>query len=136
MKYTLRAAIAALSIGSIPPAMAGDGGSNPNTVLTEIPGVITQAPAPTEQRQSAQTDAGPAMADGCFRRSGITSTSGPASPSASTCHRHRGHNLHPVQQFLPIWRGRRDAVSRGYTITQTAAMRGTSPSYSSERRAM
>jgi hypothetical protein len=57
MKYTLRAAIAALSIGSIPPAMAGDGGSNPNTVLTEIPGVITHAPAPTEQRQSAQTDA-------------------------------------------------------------------------------
>ena len=31
MKYTLRAAIAALSIGGIPPAMAGEGGSNPNT---------------------------------------------------------------------------------------------------------
>jgi hypothetical protein len=53
MKYTLRAAIAALSIGSIPPAMAGDGSSNPTTVLTEI----AHAPAPTEQRQSAQTDA-------------------------------------------------------------------------------
>jgi hypothetical protein len=57
MKYTLRAAIAALSIGSIPPAMAGDSGSNPNTVFTETPGVIMHTPARTEQRQSAQTDA-------------------------------------------------------------------------------
>jgi hypothetical protein len=47
MKYTLRAAIAALSIGSIPPAMAGEGASNPNTVFTEIPGVIAHAPAQT-----------------------------------------------------------------------------------------
>jgi hypothetical protein len=59
MKYTLRAAIAALSIGSIPPAMAGEGGSNPNTVATEIPGVIPHAPGQTEQqRQSAQTQSG------------------------------------------------------------------------------
>ena len=57
MKYTLRAAIAALSIGSIPPAMAGEDGFNPNTVVTEIPGVTAHAPAQTEQRQSAQTNA-------------------------------------------------------------------------------
>jgi hypothetical protein len=56
MKYTLRAAIAALSIGSIPPAMAGESGSNPNTVVTEIPGVVEHAPARTEQRQSVQTE--------------------------------------------------------------------------------
>jgi hypothetical protein len=58
MKYTLRAAIAALSIGSIPPAMAADRGSNPNATFTEIPGIIAHAPgAQTEQRRSAQTDA-------------------------------------------------------------------------------
>ena len=63
MKYTLRAAIAALSIGSIPPAMAGEGASNANTVFTEIPGMIAHAPAQTapgldavQQRQSAQTN--------------------------------------------------------------------------------
>ena len=56
MNYTLRAAIAALSIGSIPPAMAGEGGFNPNTVSTEIPSMIAQAPSQTEQRQSAQTN--------------------------------------------------------------------------------
>jgi hypothetical protein len=57
----LCAAIAALSIGSIPPAMAGEGGSNPNTVFTEIPGAV--APAQTapgfdtvQQRQSAHTN--------------------------------------------------------------------------------
>jgi hypothetical protein len=61
MKYTLRAAIAALSIGSIPQAMAGEDGSKPNTVFTEIHGVIAHAPAQTvpwldtiQQRQSAQ----------------------------------------------------------------------------------
>jgi hypothetical protein len=43
MKFVLRAAIAAVSIGSIPPAMAGEGGPNPNS--TEVPGVIAQAPA-------------------------------------------------------------------------------------------
>ncbi len=60
----LRAAIAALGIGSIPPAMAGEGGSNPNTVFTEIPGMIAHAPTQTvpgldtvQQRQSAQTNA-------------------------------------------------------------------------------
>ena len=66
MKYTLRAAIAALSIGSIAPAMAGEAGSsNPNTVFTEIPGVIAHAPAQTalgldtvQQRPSAQSGPG------------------------------------------------------------------------------
>jgi hypothetical protein len=66
MKYTLRAAIAALSIGSIPPAMAGEAGSsNPNTVFTEIPGVIAHAPAQTapgldtvQQRHSVQSGHG------------------------------------------------------------------------------
>jgi hypothetical protein len=57
MRYTLRAAMAALSIGSIPPAMAGESGSNPNTVFTEIPSVIAPAPAQTGQRQSVQTNA-------------------------------------------------------------------------------
>jgi hypothetical protein len=43
MKFVLlRAAIAAVSIGSIPPAIAGEGGPNPNT---ELPGLIAQAPA-------------------------------------------------------------------------------------------
>ena len=85
MKYTLRAAIAALSIGSIPPAMAGEDGSNPNTVFTEIPGVIAHAPARQFRGSTQYSSASrrrptpsPAMADGCFRRSGITSTSGPA----------------------------------------------------------
>ena len=64
MKYTLRAAIAALSIGSILPAMADEDGSNPNTVFTEIPDVIAHAPSQTvpgpdsvQQRQSALTNA-------------------------------------------------------------------------------
>ena len=61
MNYTLRAAIAALSIASIPPAMAGQDGPNPNTVFTEIPGVIAHAPDQTtpaadtaQQSQSTQ----------------------------------------------------------------------------------
>jgi hypothetical protein len=41
MKFVLRAAIAAMSIGSIPPAMADVGGLNPNT---EVPSIIAQAP--------------------------------------------------------------------------------------------
>ena len=45
MKFMLRAAIATVSIGSIPPAMAGEGGPNPNTFSTELPGIIAQAPA-------------------------------------------------------------------------------------------
>jgi hypothetical protein len=41
MKFLLRAAITAVSIGSIPPAMADAGGLNPNT---EVPAIIAQAP--------------------------------------------------------------------------------------------
>ncbi len=46
MKIMLRAAMAALSIGSIGPAFA-DGGDGPvaNTKFTEIPGVVAQAAA-------------------------------------------------------------------------------------------
>ena len=50
--------MAALSIGSIPPAMAGEGGFNPNTAFTEIPSMSAPAPAAqTEQGQSAQINA-------------------------------------------------------------------------------
>jgi hypothetical protein len=46
MKIAIRAAIAALSIASIGSAYAGDGeGPAANTQFTEIPGVVTQAPA-------------------------------------------------------------------------------------------
>jgi hypothetical protein len=62
MKFVLRAAIAAMSIGSIPPAMAGGGGPNPNTFSTELPGVVAQAPAQngpsieaTQHGQAVQT---------------------------------------------------------------------------------
>jgi hypothetical protein len=53
------------SIVSIPPAMAGEDGTNPNTVFSEIPGVIAHAPAQTspaidtaQPPQSAQTRSG------------------------------------------------------------------------------
>ena len=68
MRFVLRAAIVALSIGSIPPAIAAQGGPNPNTFSTELPGVIAQAPAQnvpsidTTQRGQAlraDTDRGP-----------------------------------------------------------------------------
>ena len=46
MNLTIRAAIAALSIASIAPAFAGEGGStNPITFFTQLPGVVAQAPA-------------------------------------------------------------------------------------------
>jgi hypothetical protein len=46
MKIMLRAAMAALSIASIGPAFAGDGGGpTANTFFTELPGVVAQAPA-------------------------------------------------------------------------------------------
>jgi hypothetical protein len=41
MNFMLRAAIVAVSIGSIPPAIADEGGLNPNA---ELPGIIAQAP--------------------------------------------------------------------------------------------
>ena len=47
MKIMLRAAIAALSLASIGPALA-DGGESPaaNTHFTELPGVVAQAQVP------------------------------------------------------------------------------------------
>ena len=57
MNYMLRAAMAALSIGSIPPAIAAVGGANPSNAFTDIPAVIAQAPTQAERRQSAQTSA-------------------------------------------------------------------------------
>lgn len=46
MKIMLRAALAALSIANISPAFAGEGegGDAANTLFTQIPGVIAQAP--------------------------------------------------------------------------------------------
>ena len=45
MKITLRAAVAAIGLASIPPAFAGDGdGPAANSFFTELPGVIAQAP--------------------------------------------------------------------------------------------
>ena len=65
MRFVLRAAIAALSIGSIPPAIADEGGPNPNTFFTELPGVIAQAPAQnvpsidtTQREQALRADTG------------------------------------------------------------------------------
>jgi hypothetical protein len=64
MRIMLRAAIAALSIGSIPPAIADEGGLNPNT-FTELPGVVAQAPMEnvpsldtTQRRQALRADTG------------------------------------------------------------------------------
>jgi hypothetical protein len=46
MKFMLRAAIAAVRIGTIGSAYAGEGeGIAANTSFTEIPGVVAQAPA-------------------------------------------------------------------------------------------
>ena len=61
MKLLLQAAMAAVSIGSISPAMAGESPPNPHT-FTEPPGVIAQAPAQTvpsvetAQRGALQAD--------------------------------------------------------------------------------
>jgi hypothetical protein len=43
MRVMLRAAMAALSLASIGSAYAGEG-THANTLFTEIPGVVTQAP--------------------------------------------------------------------------------------------
>ena len=57
MSILLRAALAAVSIGSIPPAMADQGGPNPGTRFTEPLGVIAQPPAHTFPSSDAvQTD--------------------------------------------------------------------------------
>lgn len=48
MRIMLRAAIAAVSIGTIGSAYAGErAGTVANTLFTEIPGVVAQAPAQT-----------------------------------------------------------------------------------------
>jgi len=45
MKLLLRAAMTAVSIGSIPPAIAGEGhGAYPNALCIEYPGVFARAP--------------------------------------------------------------------------------------------
>ena len=57
MKIMLRAALAALSIASIGPAIAGEGGPEANTFFTELPGVIAQAQvqnAPVATAQNGQ----------------------------------------------------------------------------------
>jgi hypothetical protein len=54
MKFAIRAGLIALSIGSIPPAFAGESGPNPNTTFTELPGVIAEAPAPNATTQHGQ----------------------------------------------------------------------------------
>ena len=64
MKIMLRAAIAALSIASIGPALADGGeGTVANTQFTELPGVVAQAQGPNvptyaqngQQNRQAQT---------------------------------------------------------------------------------
>jgi hypothetical protein len=45
MKFAIRAALFALSIGSIPPAFAGESGPNPNMSFAQLPGVIAEVPA-------------------------------------------------------------------------------------------
>lgn len=50
MKIMIRAALLAMSIGSIGTAYAGDGeGPIPNTEFTQFPGVIAQAPGQSDR---------------------------------------------------------------------------------------
>ena len=59
MKIMLRAAMAAVSIASISSAYAGDGeGPTANSVFTEIPGVIAQAPVHNPAVATAQNGQG------------------------------------------------------------------------------
>jgi hypothetical protein len=53
MKYALRAAITALSIANIPPAMAGDSSLNPDTFFTRLPGATAEASAQAGQSGQA-----------------------------------------------------------------------------------
>jgi hypothetical protein len=53
MKFAIRAALAALSIGSIPPAFADESGP-----FTERPGIVAEAPA---QNAPAITQRGPEL---------------------------------------------------------------------------
>ena len=54
MKFAIRAGLVALSIGSIPPAFADESGPNPNTIFTELPGVIAEAAAQNATMQGGQ----------------------------------------------------------------------------------
>ena len=56
MKFAIRAALAALSIGSIPPAFAEENGPNPS--FTERPGIVAEPPA---QNAPAGTQRGPEL---------------------------------------------------------------------------
>lgn len=54
MKTLFGAAIAALSVASISPAIAGEGeGTIANTQFTELAGVVAQAPAPSASLMAA-----------------------------------------------------------------------------------
>jgi hypothetical protein len=54
MRAFFRAAIAALSIASISPALAGEGeGTITNTQFTELPGVVAQGPAAADPWRAA-----------------------------------------------------------------------------------
>lgn len=58
MKFAIRAGLVALSIGSIPPAFAGESGTNPNMSFTD-PGIIAEAPtqnAPAQRERELRTD--------------------------------------------------------------------------------
>lgn len=56
MKIMLRAALAALSIASITPAFAGDGGDlAPNTFFTRLPGVTVTAQAQVQNAPAVTT---------------------------------------------------------------------------------
>ena len=44
MKFLLRVAIAAASIASIPPAIAGEGGPGLTSIVTAPPAAVAQAP--------------------------------------------------------------------------------------------
>ena len=92
MKIMLRAAIAALSIASIGPALADGGeGTVANTQFTELPGVVAQAQVPNapvyaqngQQNRQAQTQPEPRAAK---RRTDMASTA-PSRAAALGCSR-------------------------------------------------
>lgn len=63
VRFVLRTAIVAAGIGSIPPAIAGEGGSDPNTLFAQPPAVIAQPQAqnipPAQAGQALQAGRGP-----------------------------------------------------------------------------
>jgi hypothetical protein len=67
MKYALRAAITALSIANIPPAMAGDSSLNPDTFFTRLSDAPAEASAqnvPSTGRSGQAVQAAPQSARG------------------------------------------------------------------------